>query len=396
MAKIMVIAGGEWQTPLVKKAKDLGHYVLCTNLYQDSPAFKYADQNEVADVLDKKRNLEIAKKFKPDVVLTDQSDIAVPTVAFICDKLGLKGIGLDKAILFTNKYRMREFEKKNRLAFPFYYGCENYGDVLDAFNLISSNIAIIKPVDSQSSRGVFLINKTEDNEDKFNKAKIASSSHKVIFEEFIDGVEFTVDGLKLNDKYFTLAISRKKHYSHNPQIASDLFFSWDDEEYDYRQLELINRQHIEKSGLPFGLTHSEYKYYKGQFYLIEMAARGGGTLISSNIAPFMSGIDGPEELIKYLTNDNSHLFENKKNKVALLHFFDFSQGKVLDIKGVSEIQRMDGINKFKLDFKIGDYIQLPDNDRGRVGFVIIFGSSKDDVLTKLRQVENTLVVTVKA
>ena len=59
----MVIAGGEWQTPLVKKAKDLGHYVLCTNLYQDSPAFKYADQNEVADVLDKKRNLFVAYKI---------------------------------------------------------------------------------------------------------------------------------------------------------------------------------------------------------------------------------------------------------------------------------------------------------------------------------------------
>ena len=53
MAKIMVVAGGSWQCPIVKTAKEMGHYVICTNLYEDSPAFKYADAGLVANVLDK-------------------------------------------------------------------------------------------------------------------------------------------------------------------------------------------------------------------------------------------------------------------------------------------------------------------------------------------------------
>lgn len=30
MAKIMVIAGGEWQCPIVQTAKSMGHTVICS------------------------------------------------------------------------------------------------------------------------------------------------------------------------------------------------------------------------------------------------------------------------------------------------------------------------------------------------------------------------------
>ncbi len=77
MAKIMVIAGGDWQIELIKKAKSMGHYVICSNLYEDSKGFRYADAGEVADVLDKEANLTIAKKYMPDAVISDQSDIVI-------------------------------------------------------------------------------------------------------------------------------------------------------------------------------------------------------------------------------------------------------------------------------------------------------------------------------
>ena len=83
MTKIMVIAGGDWQIELIKQAKKMGYYVICSNLYEDSPAFAYADACEVANVLDKEKNLAIARKYMPDAVISDQSDIAVPTVAYL-------------------------------------------------------------------------------------------------------------------------------------------------------------------------------------------------------------------------------------------------------------------------------------------------------------------------
>ena len=65
MSKILVIAGGDWQIELIKKAKAMGHFVICSNLYEDSPAFPYADACEVANVLDKETNLD---KKKADIL----------------------------------------------------------------------------------------------------------------------------------------------------------------------------------------------------------------------------------------------------------------------------------------------------------------------------------------
>ena len=109
MKRVMVIAGGTWQVPLIKKVKSLGYEVVNSNLYEDSIGFKYADFTGVMDVRDKEKNLALAKEYKIDAVLTDQSDIAVPTVAYVAEQMGCPGIGHEMAELFTNKFKMREY-----------------------------------------------------------------------------------------------------------------------------------------------------------------------------------------------------------------------------------------------------------------------------------------------
>ncbi|MEZ5336075.1 MAG: hypothetical protein R2741_13015 [Methanolobus sp.] len=47
----------------------------------------------------------------------------------------------------------------------------------------------------------------------------------------------------------------------------------------------INKKLVEGFGLKFGFTHSEYivEDETGEIYLVEIAARGGGNYISSDI-----------------------------------------------------------------------------------------------------------------
>ena len=146
MARIMVIAGGDWQIELIKKAKTMGHYVICSNLYDNSPAFRYSDVGVVANVLDKEKNLELAMHFKPDAIISDQSDIAVPTVAYLNEKLGLNGIGIDKANLFTDKSLQRKFCKQHNIPVPEFKLCHSVDDAKDM--LARFGKIIIKPIDS--------------------------------------------------------------------------------------------------------------------------------------------------------------------------------------------------------------------------------------------------------
>lgn len=391
MAKIMVIAGGSWQCPIVKTAKEMGHYVLCSNLYEDSPAFEFADEGRVANVLDKERNLEIATEFNPDAVLTEQTDIAVPTVAYIAEKLGLKGIGIDVASRFTNKYLMREYASKAGIPMPQYKLCHT---VEEASSFLMDNpVSIIKPIDSQSSRGIHIVRSKEDIEKYFSDCVQYSNAEKaILIEEFIEGTEFTVDGVKTSSEYVVTAISEKDHYKYNPNVANRLFFTQSNDNYDYDRLRKENADMIAAMGLPFGLTHTEYKYRDGKFYLIETAARGGGTKISSDITRLVSGIDCNRLLINMLTGEPDEIIRGHHHECAVLGFFDFKPGRISAIEGLDEAMALDGSHDIKLEVKVGDTLGEALDDRSRCGYYILFADSVKELQNRERRLKETVRV----
>lgn len=391
MSRIMIVAGGAWQCPIVKKAKSMGHYVLCSNMFEDSPAFAFSDEFKVADVLDKEKNLNIAKEFKPDAILTDQTDIAVPIVAYLTNQLGLKGIGEDVAQRFTNKFYMREYASKAGILVPKYKLCKTI-DEADDF-LRSSSIGIIKPIDSQSSRGIHIVKSRSDLENYFDDCVQYSNAEKaILIEEYIDGTEFTVDGLKTSSNYFVTAISEKSHYEYNPNVANRLLFSNNNSRFDYDELRNINTKLIEAMGLPFGLTHTEYKYFNGNFYLIETAARGGGTKISSDITKLVSGIDTNRVLINILTEKSEEIIVDKHHECAILGFFDFKPGKVKDIVGLKEASSMEGVYEVKIEVEIGEILNKAQDDRSRCGYYIVYADSMDELNDRERRLKETVRV----
>lgn len=392
--KVMVVAGGRWQIPLVKKAKEMGHHVLCSNLYEDSPAFKYADEYAVADILDKDKNLKIAEGFAPDAVITDQSDIAVPTVAYICDRLGICGIGCDMASLFTNKYKMRSFSANAGFPSPAFCKCTSV-DELKAFLLKYGDI-IIKPLDSQSSRGVERITDASYTDDLFKRAEgYTNNDTGIIAEQYITGTEFTVDGIKFTDGHRSMIVSRKEHYKAYPNVASKLYFSHDDPEFDYERLRRQNDRLVNMMGLPFGLTHAEYIYHDGEYYLVEIAARGGGTNISSAIMYYMTGIDSNGLLIemalgKQIRMADHVMADDHIKRCSVLKFFDFAPGRVKNVNGRELLENSDGILDHELNYQPGDEVGLPTDDSKRPGFYIAAAENED----KLRSLTDTVSSTV--
>lgn len=383
MAKIMVIAGGDWQIELIKKAKSMGHYVICSNLYEHSPAFPYADACEVADVLDKEKNLEIAKRYMPDAVISDQSDIAVPTVAFLNEQLGLRGIGTDKADLFTDKSLQRQFCREHDIMIPDFKVCKTAEDAVPMLEKYGK--IIIKPIDSQSSRGVYTVETQQQLDGKYLDSIAWSNRSKVFLaEECIDGDEFTIDGLVIDGHHYPLCISVKEMYPQNPNISRTQSYSYLSEQYDYDLLRTTNKHLVETIGLPMGLTHSEYKAHNGQFYLIEAGARGGGSNLSGKIVPFMSEIDNYAYLIQEALGQavDEAAVKNKvfsKDKYVIMRFFDFGEGKVSSVEGLEYLQSHPMLLDYQMEVKQGDILRQPEYGRLRPGHFIIGGDGKENV-----------------
>ena len=393
MARIMVIAGGAFQCPIVRTAKRMGHYVICSNLFEDSPAFAYSDVGLVANVLDKEKNLAFAREYQPDAVLTDQTDIAVPTVAYIAEQMNLRSIGVDVARRFTNKYLMREYTNRAGFASPRYRLCHCVEEA-EAF-LSEVPTAIIKPIDSQSSRGIHIVRTKEQIREYYDDCIQYSNAEKaILIEEYIDGTEFTVDGLKTFDDYRVTAISQKEHFAYNANIASRLVFSQDNSDYDYDKLREVNTKMVEAMELPFGLTHAEYKYRDGEFYLIEIAARGGGTMISSDIVPLMSGIESNEVLINMLTDGTDSVEPGPHHSNAVLGFFDMAPGIVRDIRGLDEARALLGVRMINLELEIGQRVGQALDDRSRCGYYIVYADSAEELAERERLLKDTVVVEI--
>ena len=381
--KIMIIAGGDWQIELVKKAKAMGHYVICSNLYEDSPAFPYADACEVANVLDKEKNLEIARKYMPDAVISDQSDISVPTVAYLNHQLGLRGIGEEKAALFTDKSLQRQFCREHGIPVPDFKLCKAPEDALPLLEKYGK--IIIKPIDSQSSRGVSTITTREQLWEKYQTALDWSNREKLFLaEEYIGGDEFTIDGLVVNGHHYPLCISVKEMYETNPNISRMQSYSYESPDYDYELLRQTNKRLVETAGLPMGLTHSEYKFWKGKFYLVEAGARGGGSNLSAKIVPFMSGIDNYEYLIKEALGEpvdealvRDHQFS--RDKYVIMRFFDFGEGVVERVEGLDLLKNHPMLLDYQLEVKPGDKLEQPKYGRLRPGHFVIGGDDREEV-----------------
>lgn len=393
MKRLMIIAGGEWQVPIVRKAKEMGMFVANTNLYPDSPGFEFADVGLVANVLDKDKNLEYAKQYAVDAVITDQSDIAVTTVAHVAERLGLQGIGTSAAALFTNKHQMRKFCTEHGFPTPAYRLCATLSDAHDFIDK-EGLPAVVKPPANQSSRGVVKVASRAEMAKAYESALQQSHDGTVLVEGFVGGVELTVDGVQLNaGSHYCLATSCKTHYAHNEMVANQLWFSQHHPEIDY---DALHRQHdrlVKSMALPFGLTHAEYKYHEGKFHLIEVAARGGGTRISSDIVPLMSGVDSNELLIRMALGEKISLIRpTYEDRVAVLDFFEFKPGRIRTIDGLDRARAMGGVVSIGLTVRVGDVIRPAADDRSRHGYVIAFADSAEALNSLLDDIRQTVQV----
>lgn len=398
MKKVMVLSGMPAQIPIINKLHDMGCTVYDVNLLENSPAFAISDYSAVMNILDKEACLNYAKENNIDAIMSEQCDIATTTIAYVATELGLPNIGNEMARLYTNKFAMREFGIANGIPTPEFKICYKKQEAIDFFLNLGKKM-IIKPLDSNSSRGVFTIESVENLEEHFNTSMNNSLREKaVLCERYITGTEFTVDGLVTRKGHVSLAISEKHHYPHNDNIADELFFSHKNDNYDYDLLRKTNDKFVDLSGLKFGLTHAEYKFEDGKYYLIEIGARGGGNFIGSTIVPVMSGVDNYDYIVKKHLNiefdDTLSVNPDLIDRCCVLKFFDTPDrgGIVKHIHGLDFIKGNSNVLDCKLNFGIGDYIEPARDDASRIGYYIAYENSRDELRELMDEIESEFII----
>lgn len=303
---ILILGAGEGQLSLIRLAKSAGWRTVVVSPPGNYPGFLIADECHHSDLSNSANILLIAKQEGISAIATDQTDIAIPSVQYVANVMGLPSIECIDVDNFRYKSRMRQLcLEKGVSVIPFCVTSE-FNEVKDFYTFLPSGQAIIKPTDSQGSRGVTKVSSNDELQPAFHEAKKYSKSNTVIIEQFLEGQEVEVDTVVKDGRIICTLIGDVYNFRERNTFSAFLR-SYPTLLPNERKQEIyqINETIISTFGLNTGWTHGEYIVTNAGVYLLEVGVRGGGNYIGSVIVKQMMGVGTDEMSFKTAIGDLS-------------------------------------------------------------------------------------------
>ena len=331
--KILILGAGEGQIPLIHRAKDAGWHTIVVSPKGDYPGFALADEIAYCNIADIDAVVELAKTMQIDAIATDQTDIPMMAIQRVAKEMGVPAISCEDISNFRYKSRMRELCMNAGIKTIPYLVTNDIAAVETFFHQQAGSV-IIKPVDSQGSRGVTQVKTINELRDAFDRAMGYSKEKKVIVEQFIEGQEIEVDTVVYHDEIKVVLIGDVFNFE-SMQIFSAYERIYPSQLPTATQDEIrrVNAQTLKVLGLHTGWTHGEYMVAKnGDVYLLEVGARGGGNYIGSDIVKTMIGISTDEMAFCTAIGDESFYGEvGLTNKCCAYKCFCLPEGTISKI-----------------------------------------------------------------
>ena len=395
----MILGAGQYQVPIIKQAQQMSFETIAVSVGGNYPGLSVADRSYEINVREKEKILSVAQQEKISGILTDQTDISVPSVAYVAEQMGLPGIGYECALRFTNKYKMRQYCEKIDVPVPKHFQAASIAEAYEVVQQLCFPL-VIKPVDSQGSRGVSKVNNPCELEGKFQSALVNSTCGIVLLEDFFRGTEVVIQGFASDSGFSNLIIGDREYFD-LPDVfipKQTIFPTLLREDLKQKVLEL-NSYLINKFAPRFGITHSEYLVddQTGEVRLIEVAIRGGGVFISSDLVPLASGINVNALLIDLATGRSVRIDKTKlRSDTAGYVCFYLPEGVICRVDGIDKVESLPGVHKACLqNIEIGRRTGRVTDKTMRLRPILITGEDRLACQETIQKLKETLVVEVE-
>lgn len=391
----MIIGAGDFQVPLIEYAAEICDVIIVAPVVDDYLR-KLASAVYISDVRDQEKILEIAENEKIDGVITDQTDIPVRTVAYVAEKMGLPGIGYEESKLYTDKARMSEkLEELGIRSIPSAQA-RTAEEAREFMDRIGSEI-LLKPTDSQGSRGITVCGPDDDVEAAFDKARAFSSDGTCLVQKFIKGREFFAEGIAFDGKYENLIVGDTIYFDDNTLFAAKnriVPSAAPQEMVD--EVAALNIRIMEGFGLSQGITHSEYIFDEDGPYLIETAARGGGVYISSDLISLTTGLCTEEFLVNIALGTQKGFPDlADTGKVSGYMAFFIPKGKVISTEGIDEVDSLPYVGRSQL-YRIHEGMEQTSGPKDKTSrfALIVTGGSRAELEQRMEEIKSMLKIKV--
>lgn len=316
--KLAIIGASYLQMPLVLKAKEMGVESICFAWEDGAVCKDVCDRFYPVSTVDKDAILKICQEIEIDGITTIASDVAVLTVNYVAERMGLVGNPDKYSETATNKYLMRQCFMEHDVPSPKF--CLTDGTVPEIARTFYFPV-IVKPTDRSGSRGVEKVEEAYELQAAIVRACKESFQKKAVIEEFVEGREISVESISYMGKHYVLQITDKvtteapffvELEHHQPSSLPD--------DIKLRVKDIVLNA-LDALHIQYGASHAELKITNdGDIRVIEIGARMGGDFIGSNLVKLSTGYDFLRGVIEVALGsfEEPRLTENKHSGVYFL------------------------------------------------------------------------------
>ena len=299
--RVFMLGAGFMQGVAIRAARALGCTVIAADGNPSAVCAAEADEFVCIDLKDTARLIDYARYLQQngglDAVFTAATDFsaAVAAVAAAC---GLRGHTLEAALNATDKVRMRECFRKAGVPSPAFIELPA-ADLAVPANTLEQRIGelagrfplVVKPVDNMGARGCSLVKNLSELRKAAATALQYSRSGRVIVEEYIEGSEFSIEGLVFGGRLYITALADRHIFfppyfiemghtipSECPQALADEVIS-------------VFERGVHALGLTDGAVKGDILVRNGKAFVGEIAARLSGGYMSGWTVPYSCGLD---------------------------------------------------------------------------------------------------------
>jgi D-alanine-D-alanine ligase len=255
--------------------------------------------------------LKNIKLFKPDIIFNALhgqfgEDGYIQTI-LETQKIPYTHSGVIASSIAMDKEISKQIFIKNKILTPKYIKFDYKKNKINIIKIIERKLkfpVVIKPINEGSSVHVYICSK----KNIINNLKILRAYNKILIEEFIPGREIQV---AIMGKKILGAIElepKRKFYDYeakyNLNAKTKHIIPVDLSKKDFYKITTITRKVHQLIGCK-GVTRSDFKLYKGKFYLLEINTQPGMTKLS--LVPEIANYIGISfiKLIEWILKDAS-------------------------------------------------------------------------------------------
>ena len=384
---ILVFGCGELQQSIIGRAHKKGLFVVGIDPCADAFCKDDVDAFEVVGGQDYEGTCVVVEKYGIDAIVTAATDKPLVMMARIAEKYGFPFFSVDTAKWATDKFQMK---KRFELGGIPHARGRLISKPEDADGLVYP--VIVKPRDNSGSRGVKLCRNREELKDSIAEALEYSHLDSVLVEEYIEGPEYSIEGLHYDGKSEVIQFTEKKttEFPYNVELGhKQPALLTEEQKETIRKIVCLIGLALHFENCP---SHTELKINEHGIFVMETSPRLGGDYITSTLTPLSSGIDLEDQLLRISLGRIPDIQTGRFERASGVVFFCLPKGKVLRIEPqITEVDTWPGIQMFRLYLKEGDEVPQITNSLDRYGQFIVTAENRVELEWRINKYEAELL-----